>query len=138
MYHGSGTVNPFVSQRLFFSHHSSFHFFLPLSLHAPVRPYMICCTSEVYMVYGFETRKFGRGAFSLSPTGRLTPGHLFSLQMAIIFNEEHLCDMQTPCVAQQFVNHSAVLHKVRRGVLCWSLVNFGWLPPVDIALSLCM
>eukprot|EP00117_Sycon_ciliatum_P020571 scpid46594/ scgid18285/ Inositol-tetrakisphosphate 1-kinase; Inositol 1,3,4-trisphosphate 5/6-kinase len=33
-------------------------------------------------------------------------------KMSIIFNEEHLCDMQTPCVAQQFVNHSAVLHKV--------------------------
>ncbi|KAL5008978.1 hypothetical protein ScPMuIL_014559 [Solemya velum] len=33
-------------------------------------------------------------------------------QMSIIFNEEGLGDISPPCVAQTFINHSAVLYKV--------------------------
>lgn len=35
-----------------------------------------------------------------------------TLQMAIIFNEQGLDDIQPPCVAQTFHNHNAVLYKV--------------------------
>ncbi|XP_074100801.1 inositol-tetrakisphosphate 1-kinase isoform X2 [Cotesia typhae] len=33
-------------------------------------------------------------------------------KMMIIFNEKDLMDCQLPCVAQDFINHNAVLHKV--------------------------
>lgn len=33
-------------------------------------------------------------------------------QMAIIFSEEDLQDIQPPCVIQSFINHNAVLYKV--------------------------
>lgn len=33
-------------------------------------------------------------------------------QMAIIFNEENLKDCKTPCVAQTFINHNAILYKI--------------------------
>ncbi|GFO35239.1 inositol-tetrakisphosphate 1-kinase [Plakobranchus ocellatus] len=33
-------------------------------------------------------------------------------QMSIIFNEEHLSDINPPCVVQSFINHNALLYKV--------------------------
>ena len=32
--------------------------------------------------------------------------------MSIIFNEEGLQDITSPCVCQEFVNHNAILYKV--------------------------
>uniref|UniRef100_H2Z1J8 inositol-1,3,4-trisphosphate 5/6-kinase n=1 Tax=Ciona savignyi TaxID=51511 RepID=H2Z1J8_CIOSA len=37
---------------------------------------------------------------------------LESHKMSIIFNEEGLADVQTPCVAQTFINHGALLYKI--------------------------
>lgn len=36
----------------------------------------------------------------------------FVKQMAIIFNEESLRDVESPCVAQSFLNHNALLYKI--------------------------
>lgn len=33
-------------------------------------------------------------------------------EMSIIFNEKCLVDIRTPCVAQSFINHNAVLYKI--------------------------
>ncbi len=41
--------------------------------------------------------------------------HHVPLQMAIIFNTEDLKDVKPPCVLQSFINHNAVLYKVRGG-----------------------
>lgn len=38
--------------------------------------------------------------------------YLALFQMAIIFNDKGLDDVQPPCVAQTFHNHNAVLYKV--------------------------
>lgn len=35
-----------------------------------------------------------------------------SHQMSIIFSEEHLKDINPPCVAQSFINHGAILYKI--------------------------
>ena len=32
--------------------------------------------------------------------------------MMVVFNEEGLCDVEPPCVAQTFINHNAVLYKL--------------------------
>ena len=32
--------------------------------------------------------------------------------MALIFNEDGLSDVTPPCVAQTFINHNALLHKI--------------------------
>ena len=32
--------------------------------------------------------------------------------MAIVFSEESLRDVEAPCVAQSFLNHNALLHKI--------------------------
>ena len=39
--------------------------------------------------------------------------------MSIIFNEEGLQDLRSPCVCQEFINHNAVLYKVN---ICSKLV----------------
>ena len=33
-------------------------------------------------------------------------------QMALVFNESGLSSIETPCVAQTFINHDAVLYKI--------------------------
>ncbi|KAF7272178.1 inositol-tetrakisphosphate 1-kinase-like isoform X2 [Rhynchophorus ferrugineus] len=33
-------------------------------------------------------------------------------EMSIIFNEKYLIDCKTPCVAQSFINHNAILYKI--------------------------
>ncbi|CAH1124298.1 unnamed protein product [Ceutorhynchus assimilis] len=33
-------------------------------------------------------------------------------EMSIIFDEKHLIDCRTPCVAQSFINHNAILYKI--------------------------
>lgn len=42
----------------------------------------------------------------------LAHGCSFAHQMCLIFNEEGLKDINPPCVAQTFVNHSAILYKL--------------------------
>lgn len=79
----------------------------------------LCCETSMW---GTSAREmvlllWGRGTYRTSYV------LLFCVQMAIIFNEEHLCDMQTPCVAQQFVNHSAVLHKVSSLCSCCTVCS---------------
>uniref|UniRef100_A0A0B6ZCP2 Inositol-tetrakisphosphate 1-kinase n=1 Tax=Arion vulgaris TaxID=1028688 RepID=A0A0B6ZCP2_9EUPU len=42
----------------------------------------------------------------------LAHGSSFAHQISIIFSEEFLKDIDPPCVAQSFINHSAILYKI--------------------------
>ncbi|XP_076441828.1 inositol-tetrakisphosphate 1-kinase-like [Babylonia areolata] len=42
----------------------------------------------------------------------LSHGSKLAHEMAIIFNEESLRDVEAPCVAQSFLNHNALLYKI--------------------------
>ena len=54
---------------------------------------------------------FLRIRFSFSITGEISLSFVCE-QMAIIFNEECLQDVEAPCVAQSFLNHNALLYKI--------------------------
>ncbi|KAL8588768.1 hypothetical protein ACOMHN_035264 [Nucella lapillus] len=42
----------------------------------------------------------------------LSHGCRLAHEMAIIFSEDCLCDVEAPCVAQSFLNHNALLYKI--------------------------
>jgi inositol-1,3,4-trisphosphate 5/6-kinase/inositol-tetrakisphosphate 1-kinase len=42
----------------------------------------------------------------------LAHGSTYAHQMSIIFSEDYLKDIDPPCVAQSFINHSAILYKI--------------------------
>ncbi|BFZ07111.1 hypothetical protein BsWGS_10150 [Bradybaena similaris] len=58
--------------------------------------------------------KLARAGVSFPLVCKPIPSHgsSYAHQMSIIFSEEHLKDINPPCVAQSFINHGAILYKI--------------------------